>query len=291
MSACSSRGICGGKFELGKYEETDRESFAMETLYDLLGALPNDDADDLRAAFRHAAKRAHPDLNPGDPDAGLKFRRIVRASEILSDVGQRAAYDRLLEAARVEQERAAMHAAADKAHKLASGVMALAGMSIVAVGGYALFLQLSTNDLTPATSLTEAVREPAVIVATEPTREATAITSAAPPPATSEQADTTAPAIMPPTESTPSDSAETVPSHIASHRFGRAVKHSPKFASNHIDGSIILYGLGKFAGAFAEFPPSKRLRKTSRSTASSASHAANANWRLRRKNPFAARTG
>lgn len=47
----------------------------METLYDLLGALPNDDADDLRAAFRRAVKRAHPDVNPEDPDAGLKFRR------------------------------------------------------------------------------------------------------------------------------------------------------------------------------------------------------------------------
>jgi hypothetical protein len=182
-----------------------------------------------------------------------------------------------------------MHAVADKAHKLASGVMALAGMSIVAVGGYALFLQLSTNDLTPATSLAEAARELAVIVATEPTREATASTSAAPPPATSGQADTTAPAIMPPTESTPSDTAETVPSRIGIHRFARAVKHSPKFASNHIDGSIILYGLGKFAGVFAELPPTKHLRRTRRPTASFA--AANANGRLRRKNPTSAPTG
>lgn len=47
----------------------------METLYDLLGALPNDDVDDLRAAFRRAVKRAHPDVNPEDPDVGLKFRR------------------------------------------------------------------------------------------------------------------------------------------------------------------------------------------------------------------------
>ena len=52
----------------------------METLYDLLGALPDDGADDLRAAFRSAVKRAHPDVNPGDPDAELKFRRILRAA-------------------------------------------------------------------------------------------------------------------------------------------------------------------------------------------------------------------
>ena len=85
----------------------------METLYDLLGALPNDDADDLRAAFRRAVKRAHPDVNPEDPDAGLKFRRIVRANEILGDAEQRGAYDHLLEVARFEQEQAAKHALAN----------------------------------------------------------------------------------------------------------------------------------------------------------------------------------
>ena len=57
----------------------------MDTLYDLLGALPRDDAEGLRAAFRRAVKGAHPDLRPGDPDAALKFRQIVRANEILID--------------------------------------------------------------------------------------------------------------------------------------------------------------------------------------------------------------
>ena len=60
----------------------------MNTLYDLLGALPGDDAEDLRAAFRRAVKGAHPDLRPGDPDAALKFRQIVRANEILCDAGK-----------------------------------------------------------------------------------------------------------------------------------------------------------------------------------------------------------
>ena len=71
----------------------------METLYDLLGALPDDGAEELRTAFRRAVKGTHPDLNPGDPDAALKFRRIVRASEILGDGEQRAAYDHLLDLA------------------------------------------------------------------------------------------------------------------------------------------------------------------------------------------------
>src|ERR1700742_4871008 len=99
----------------------------METLYDLLGALPNDDAEELRAAFRRAVKRVHPDINQEDLDAGTKFRRIVRANEILGDAGQRAAYDQLLALARREQEHTTQQSAADKVHNVASGVVALGG--------------------------------------------------------------------------------------------------------------------------------------------------------------------
>ena len=84
----------------------------MRTLYDFLGALPDDDAESLRAAFRKAAKGAHPDVNPGDPNAALKFRQLVRANEILSDEKQRAAYDRLLDLARLEQQAAPKRVAA-----------------------------------------------------------------------------------------------------------------------------------------------------------------------------------
>lgn len=75
----------------------------MQTLYDVLGAHPEDDTDGLRAAFRHAAKACHPDNNPDDPDAPQRFRQIVRAYSILRDETQRAAYDSLLGEA--EQER------------------------------------------------------------------------------------------------------------------------------------------------------------------------------------------
>jgi curved DNA-binding protein CbpA len=81
----------------------------MKTLYDLLEALPHDDAEGLRTAFRRAVKGAHPDIRPGDPDAALRFRQIVRANEILGDVEQRAAYDHLLELARLEPESASEH--------------------------------------------------------------------------------------------------------------------------------------------------------------------------------------
>ena len=49
------------------------------------------------------------DIRLGDPDAALKFRQIVRANEILGDVEQRAAYDHLLELARLEPESASEH--------------------------------------------------------------------------------------------------------------------------------------------------------------------------------------
>jgi curved DNA-binding protein CbpA len=97
----------------------------MKTLYDLLDALPEDDAESLRAAFRKAAKASYPDNNPGDPDAPLRFRRIVRANAILSDERQRAHYDRLLAVA-LQQRR---------------WRLAIAGavFSVALLGGYLLF--------------------------------------------------------------------------------------------------------------------------------------------------------
>jgi curved DNA-binding protein CbpA len=68
----------------------------VKTLCDELGALANDDAERPRAAFRKAAKANHPDDTPGDPDAPHRFRRIVRAHDVLGDEPQRATYDRLL---------------------------------------------------------------------------------------------------------------------------------------------------------------------------------------------------
>ena len=91
----------------------------MDTLYDLLGALPRDDAEGLRTAFRRAVKSAHPDLKPGDPDAALRFRQIVRAHGILTDAEQRAAYDHLLALAQFEKEQAAKLPIAATVHRVA----------------------------------------------------------------------------------------------------------------------------------------------------------------------------
>ena len=131
----------------------------METLYDLLGALPRDDADGLRAAFRRAVKGAHPDIHPGDPDAGLKFRMIVRASEILADGDQRAAYDHLLDLADQEQRQLAKRAVARRVRQVASGVIAFSVALGLIAGGYLAITQMPEEWVAPVTELAGVVRQ------------------------------------------------------------------------------------------------------------------------------------
>jgi ribosomal protein S21 len=109
----------------------------MKTLYDLLEALPDDDAEGLRAAFRKAARANHPDFNPGNPEASEKFRRIVRANAILSDGRQREAYDRLLELARRQQEPKAKRFSGT-IRRLAADAIMSAAVSAALIGGYLL---------------------------------------------------------------------------------------------------------------------------------------------------------
>jgi tetratricopeptide (TPR) repeat protein len=123
----------------------------MKTLYDLLGALPDDDADSLRAAFRKAAKANHPDFNPGNAEASEKFRRIVRANAILSDEQQRSAYDRMLKVARQQQSRKPKRSIfSNTIHRLAADAMVSAVVSVVLIGGYLLFISVDKLPLASA---------------------------------------------------------------------------------------------------------------------------------------------
>src|SRR5258708_36739734 len=76
----------------------------MTSLYDLLGAHEDDDADALKKAFRKAVKEHHPDLHPGDPDAPERFRQFIAANALLRDMRQRATYDRVLQASSSQLE-------------------------------------------------------------------------------------------------------------------------------------------------------------------------------------------
>ncbi len=66
----------------------------MKDPYDILGVQRSDDAAAIRAAYRKLAKRHHPDLNPGKPEAAETFKEISAAYELLSDADKRGRFDR-----------------------------------------------------------------------------------------------------------------------------------------------------------------------------------------------------
>lgn len=62
--------------------------------YNLLGVPRSASERDIRAAFRRLARKHHPDLNPGQPDAAERFKEINQAHEVLSNAESRRLYDR-----------------------------------------------------------------------------------------------------------------------------------------------------------------------------------------------------
>jgi molecular chaperone DnaJ len=67
---------------------------AKADFYDLLGVARTCDDKALKSAFRKLAMQFHPDRNPGDRTAEVKFKEVNLAYEILKDPQKRAAYDR-----------------------------------------------------------------------------------------------------------------------------------------------------------------------------------------------------
>ncbi len=62
--------------------------------YNALGVSRTASADDIKKAFRKAARKYHPDINSG-ADAEAKFKDVNEAYEVLKDPERRAAYDQL----------------------------------------------------------------------------------------------------------------------------------------------------------------------------------------------------
>src|ERR1700684_3205140 len=61
--------------------------------YAMLGVKKTATPEEIRKAFRKAARRYHPDVNPGDKKAEEKFKEISEANEVLSDEKKRNIYD------------------------------------------------------------------------------------------------------------------------------------------------------------------------------------------------------
>jgi hypothetical protein len=62
-------------------------------LYDVLGVPGTASEAEIRRAFRALAKKYHPDVNPGSPDAARRFVEVGNAAETLLDPRRRASYD------------------------------------------------------------------------------------------------------------------------------------------------------------------------------------------------------
>jgi len=275
----------------------------MKTLYDLLGALPDDDAESLRTAFRQAVKASHPDINSGDPDAPLRFRQVVRANAILSDAEQRATYDRLLALTlRQPGSKPKRSIISDTIHKIASDAIAVAFLSVVLTGGYALFAHLSKASVIPAKVIEVAARGPAKIAAVTPTAPLDAIDRDEPRDKL-ESAGAPNEAIVPsavaPAATTGSAQANVGPApdpaahdaksyrergmfayrdgdlYRALANFDLAIQHDPGFADAYIDRSIVFYRMHQSDRAFADIAQAKRIESSNRSkTALPAPHQA-----------------
>ncbi|HEX3891978.1 MAG TPA: J domain-containing protein [Terracidiphilus sp.] len=63
--------------------------------YGMLGIKKTATPEEIRKAFRKAARKYHPDVNPNDKRAEEKFKEISEANDILSDEKKRKVYDQL----------------------------------------------------------------------------------------------------------------------------------------------------------------------------------------------------
>jgi curved DNA-binding protein CbpA len=65
-----------------------------QTPYEVLGVAPGASGEEIHEAYRRLAKRYHPDLNPGDAAAELRFKEISAAHALLADAQARQRFDR-----------------------------------------------------------------------------------------------------------------------------------------------------------------------------------------------------
>ena len=204
------------------------------------------------------------------------------------------------ELARLEQKSASQQVIAARIHKLASGVIALTGASVVTVGGYLLFMHMSAASVAPANAIDATMQASAEIALVSPAASPDAVTKSASPgqqKSASVPGEAIAPsAAVPQPTAMPQPGAESVPTAtsvgpasepaasdarslrargVLAYRNGdlngaiadldQAINVDPKFSAAYIDRGIVLYRLRKFARAFADIEQAKRIQKASRS--------------------------
>jgi curved DNA-binding protein len=63
-------------------------------LYEVLGVPRNASEAEIKKAYRKLARQHHPDRNPGDKQAEVRFKEVQEAFDVLSDKTKREQYDR-----------------------------------------------------------------------------------------------------------------------------------------------------------------------------------------------------
>src|SRR3954469_21218196 len=61
--------------------------------YEILEVVKTASAEDIKKAYRKAALKHHPDKNPGNAEAEVRFKECAEAYEVLSDPQKRQRYD------------------------------------------------------------------------------------------------------------------------------------------------------------------------------------------------------
>ncbi|MEQ8228062.1 MAG: DnaJ C-terminal domain-containing protein [Rhodospirillales bacterium] len=65
----------------------------MKDAYKILGVTKTATSDQIKSAYRKAARERHPDLDPGNPWAEDDFKELTAAYEVLSNAERRRQYD------------------------------------------------------------------------------------------------------------------------------------------------------------------------------------------------------
>ena len=73
-------------------DSVPKDPSPVNDYYADLGVARDASPEDIKRAYRKAARRLHPDVNPG-PEAEEQFKKVSQAYDVLSDADKKRSYD------------------------------------------------------------------------------------------------------------------------------------------------------------------------------------------------------